>query len=475
MAVPLLAQLASIIVLSFVLMESERETLQEKHAQTVIAQANNLYNSFMSLGSSVFLYHSSGNLLFKNQVDETFESIPLQIENLRLLVKDSPRYERDRKTIAKLSASGLACLNDLKSVLSTTDKIKGGIASPIIGVTIKLQEFLGNMRKFVRDQEHIELEGKQGQPARAVVVICLLAALFVNTTIVILLAITFNRDTVVRLYQVIHNTQLFKQNKELYPVVTGIDEIALVDAAFHNMASDLAEVSARKQELQAMVTHDLRTPLTNILLGLTMLGEGVAGQLPAKALKTVKASSENCSRLIRLINDLLDIEKLESGKFVINKQEVHISLLFEGVENATEDFAKEKNIELIVSGTETKIMADGDRLVQVLVNLLSNSIKFSEEGKHVWLSCEEKEETVEISVKDEGRGIPAEAIPKLFDRFHQVSKEDGKRGKGTGLGLSITKALVEAHGGNIRVESELGKGTTFIISLPRNSTTAETA
>lgn len=105
--------------------------------------------------------------------------------------------------------------------------------------------------------------------------------------------------------------------------------------------------------------------------------------------------------------------------------------------------------------------------MQVLVNLVSNSIKFSEKGKTVWIEAELFNDYVELAVRDEGRGIPADKLPQIFDRFHQVSAEDGARGKGTGLGLSISKALVEAHDGTIGVESELGKGTRFWMRLPR--------
>lgn len=485
LAVPLVAQLASIVVLAVVLREAEHEVMREKHAREVIAEANDLYNSFMGLGALVFLQQNmsrntsasraekGGNASFqlndiKSQIDEKISSIPKQIANLRLLVRESPQFARDRATVAELSDDGLYVLSELKEILSGNDLGKG-ISNPVYGVVVRLQNFLGEMRKFVRDQQHLELVGKQGQNARFNVVISLVAALVINTAIAILLAIAFNKDALRRLSSLIENTKLFRENKSLNPMVSGTDEIALVDAAFHAMAQDLKEVSERKRELQAMVTHDLRTPLTNISLSLSMLIEGASGALSDKVLKVIKTSERNCSRLIRLINDLLDIEKLESGQFVLNKRDLHLALLFEAVEDATAEFAAQKSIKIIVAEPTAKIQADGDRLVQVLVNLISNSIKFSENEKSIWLDVVENPETVEISIRDEGRGIPKEAIPKLFDRFHQVSAADGARGKGTGLGLSISKALVEAHGGSIKVESELGKGTTFTLTLPRSS------
>ncbi|MBX9686893.1 MAG: HAMP domain-containing histidine kinase, partial [Candidatus Obscuribacterales bacterium] len=349
-------------------------------------------------------------------------------------------------------------------IMNLSGKKVDAAAKPIIA---RLGSFLGEMKKFVNNQENLELNSERGKDSRMRVIICLLAGLVLNTILAVYLASGFNKDALRRLNSLLQNTQLFKENKKLNPVIAGSDEIALLDGAFHSMAEELQEISARKRELQAMVTHDLRTPLTNIRLSLASLLDGIAGELPSRAQKIAEKAERNCSRLIRLINDLLDIEKLEGGQFTLNKSELHLALLFESVEDTTAEFAAEKSITIEVSEPSAIVNADGDRLVQVLVNLVSNAIKFSEKGKRVWLDAKEKDKTVEISVRDEGRGIPAEALPKIFDRFHQVTAADGARGKGTGLGLSISKALVEAHGGTIRLESELGKGTTFFIELPR--------
>ncbi len=468
LAVPLIAQFVSMSVLGYVLLEAEREVRREKHAREVVTQAEDLYNSFVSLANYSFLYRAAEGQAFREQLDEDMKAIPQQLSNLRLLIREGPRFEKDKQTVEKLSDNALACLNELQSYLNTPGKVSMASATGLTIVT-RTQGFLEQMRKFVRDHRQIEVDSKKGENSRFVVVFCLVAALLVNTSITIFLALAFNRDTLRRLGFLMDNTQRFKQNKELNLPVQGTDEIALVDASFHQMTRDLQEVSQRKRELQAMVTHDLRTPLTNINLSLTMMHEGIPNKLPDESKSVVKKMEDNCSRLIRLINDLLDIEKLESGQFTLNKKELHLALLFETVENSIADFAGQKNIELIVSDANVRILADGDRLAQVLVNLVSNAVKFSPEGKKIWLTFVDKGEMIEISIKDEGRGIPAEAIPRLFDRFHQVAAEDGARGKGSGLGLSISKALIEAHGGKIIVESELGKGTTFTLVLPKNA------
>ena len=465
-AIPLVFQYAFVIVLAYLLQQSEHEVMKERHAHDVIAEANNLLNGFMHMGALVYLHQTSKRAVFKDQLDEKFLSMPEQLANLRLLVRESAQFSRDRKSVEKLADDGLFILDEAKAIINQRNSSKG-LNSPILGLVSRLNPFLGEMRKFVQDQKHLEIEeSEKGSNARMRVIAWLLGGLVFNTGLAIYLAVAFNKDALLRLNSLIQNTQLFKANKDLNPQVAGSDEIALLDASFHSMAYDLKEISEKKRELQAMVTHDLRTPLTSIRLSLSLMLETMLQDLPPRAEKIVKTAERNCSRLIRLINDLLDIEKLDSGQFVLNKAPLHLALLFEAVEDATAEFAANKKMEIVCGDAATKIEADGDRLVQVMVNLVSNAIKFSEDGKKVYLDAVETGEFVEIRVKDEGRGIPAEAIPKLFDRFHQVSASDGARGKGTGLGLSISKALVEAHGGNIGVESEVGVGTTFIIKLP---------
>lgn len=470
--IPLIFQYVFVSVLGLLLLQSEQEVMRERHARSVIGEANGLLRSYMDLGALVYLYQSSERTAFKEQLDTIIRSIPDRLANLRLLVRESPQFKRDGATVARLGEDGLFILNQAQAIMSSPRQSKG-LNSPIFGLVNRLESFLGEMKKFLKDQEHLELqEPERGALARMRVVAWLVAGLVLNTGLAVYLAIVFNKDALRRLNSLMENTRLFRANKDLQPPVSGSDEIAEMDAAFHVMAADLREVSARKRELQAMVTHDLRTPLTNIRLSLSALIEGVQGGLPARTEKVIRMAERNCSRLIRLINDLLDIEKLESGQFSLNKKQLDLLAVFAAVEDATAEFAAEKSIKIIASTPSIVIEGDGDRLVQVLVNLVSNAIKFSPRDTSVWIEASEHPDYVEMSVRDEGRGIPAEALPRIFDRFHQVAAEDGARGKGTGLGLSIARALIEAHDGKMGVESELGKGTRFFMQLPRLSVPA---
>lgn len=226
-------------------------------------------------------------------------------------------------------------------------------------------------------------------------------------------------------------------------------------------------VEQMKRDFVAMVTHDLRSPLTSIRLSGELMKLKFDDQLTDEWRRLLQVQDMNCNRLLGLINDLLDLEKLEAGMMTIDLSPVYVQDVFEKAEASVNSLAATKEIKVRWSSTDLEIIADADRIVQVLVNLLSNSIKFSEQGKTIELLAEKKENFVEISVQDHGRGIPPEKVATIFDRFTQVKKEDGtKKGGGTGLGLAICKSIVESHKGEIGVESEKDKGSRFWFRIP---------
>jgi PAS domain S-box-containing protein len=227
--------------------------------------------------------------------------------------------------------------------------------------------------------------------------------------------------------------------------------------------SERREIDRLKSEFVATVSHELRTPLTSIRGSLGLLAAGVVGALPAQGKELVLLAERNAVRLTALINDILDFERLDSGRTQMRLAEVALQPLFEQSLESVRPFADEQEILLVSLPTPARVVADADRIVQVLVNLLSNAIKFSPAGREVRVWAEERKERVRIFVQDQGRGIPADHRLRIFERFAQVEAADKR---GTGLGLAICKAILEHHGGDIGVESEPGEGSTFWIELP---------
>ncbi|MBS1957711.1 MAG: PAS domain S-box protein [Cyanobacteria bacterium SZAS-4] len=229
--------------------------------------------------------------------------------------------------------------------------------------------------------------------------------------------------------------------------------------------SERKELEQLKQHFMAMVSHDLRTPLNSVKNFLGMLNTPIYGTLSEKGGLRKGAVEQEIDRLNRLIDDLLDLEKLEAGKMELELKPTRIQsvalLAFESVRGV----AEKKNIEIILPKTEIEVNMDGERIIQVLVNLLSNSVKFSPEGSQVTVSFDTSKTHAKISVKDSGSGLPEGSEKTLFSRFKQFAKGPGAP-KGSGLGLAICKEIVTAHQGTIGCISEPGKGATFWFEIP---------
>jgi signal transduction histidine kinase len=221
-----------------------------------------------------------------------------------------------------------------------------------------------------------------------------------------------------------------------------------------------------KQEFISIVSHELRTPLASIRGSLGLLAAGVLTNKPETAQQMLQIAASDTERLVRLVNDILDLERLESNKVELIKQWCDAAALMRQSVETLQPLAEENQIALSFSSPEIQIWAERDRIVQTLVNLLSNAIKFSPPNSTVTLSASSLADRVLFQVKDQGRGIPADKLETIFGRFQQVDASDSRQKGGTGLGLAICSSIVQQHGGRIWVESELGKGSTFYFTLP---------
>lgn len=232
--------------------------------------------------------------------------------------------------------------------------------------------------------------------------------------------------------------------------------------------SERREIEQMKGEFVATVSHELRTPLTSIAGSLGLLSGGVAGELPAKALRLVQIAHSNSTRLVRLINDILDIEKIEAGRMAFSIQPVPLDRILEQAAQDNAGFAGEYDVsvEVLPPPAGAAVLADPDRLMQVLTNLLSNAIKYSPRGERVTVAVTPLDRRYRISVIDKGAGIPEAFRERIFTKFAQADSSDTRQKGGTGLGLSIVRELVVRMGGSASFESAEGRGTTFHVDLP---------
>ena len=256
---------------------------------------------------------------------------------------------------------------------------------------------------------------------------------------------------------------------EMTAALAGQGEDAFFSVFLHDI-SERKRVEQMKNEFISTVSHELRTPLTSIQASLAMLADGMAGELPPDALRLIAIASQSSERLVRMVNDLLDIQKIEAGQMHFEARAQPLLPVAERALAAMEGHARKAGVRLLsdwdagAAGIAASI--DADRMEQVLTNLLSNAIKFTPAGKSVTLGLAHTPGKVRLLVLDEGPGIAPEFQQRVFHRFAQADGADSRTRGGTGLGLAISKAIIEEHGGTIGFTTAPDRGTRFVVELP---------
>lgn len=231
--------------------------------------------------------------------------------------------------------------------------------------------------------------------------------------------------------------------------------------------SERRRVEEMKDQFVSTVSHELRTPLTSIAGSLGLLAGGAGGALPDKAQRLIGIAHANSQRLVRLINDILDVEKIESGKLTLAMEPLDLRQIAERSLESTTGYAQEREVMLTLrDGPAAPVRGDADRLIQVVVNLLSNAAKFSPSGGEVIVCVDPQTRIARLSVIDQGPGIPDEFRTRIFGKFAQADASDTRAKGGTGLGLAISREIAERHGGRLWFESQPGEGATFHLDLP---------
>ena len=273
--------------------------------------------------------------------------------------------------------------------------------------------------------------------------------------------------------------ELARQNRDLVQVLGELEEkreqmealnrrLEESNLELNQANAKLREMSAMKEEFLALTTHDLRSPLTVISGVINFFSSGRLGDLTPEQKNMVEMMERNTQNLIELVNDLLDASKLESGTMRLDTASIELRGLVAELSEQLAPLAREKEITLEDAMPEDlpRLRADRAKLRRILVNLVSNAIKFTSRGGRVIMRAAQEDGYIRVSVSDTGVGIAPEDVKRLFDKYEQARSRATRGEKGTGLGLYITKQLVELHGSQIKVDSKVGKGSTFSFTLP---------
>lgn len=483
-AVPLIFQFVFVTIIGEMLHQVREQVHREEHSKEVLDTLNCLAEKISSASNSAMMYSFTRLPGYLHSWERGKKKAYSYFDHLKKLAADDPVEQKNVK------ATGVS-LNKSFSMLDQMVASKRSVDPA--GFAELRQSGLGafaSMRMVYQGSGVIEqvkpfLEGQAAQEAlmatergageklavqRSEIIrtlqIALCLAFALNIGLSTFLAVHLMRNLTSRLQHVMSNMARLLRREELVECKEGNDEIAFLDHTLFETGQRLIELEKFKKELISVVSHELRTPLLSISASLELFGAGAIGPLSTKASNRLQIAREEAGRLIRLINDLLDIEKMEAGKFVLDISEVQIHDLIKASTEAVSSLADGKNIQLKAAAPASTIYGDRDRICQVLINFLSNAIKFSPNGAIVATAVEINESFVEFRVIDCGRGIPEEMRLSIFDRFFQVDKSDASERGGSGLGLAIAKAIVEQHDGKIGVDSDLGVGSTFWFRLP---------
>lgn len=266
-------------------------------------------------------------------------------------------------------------------------------------------------------------------------------------------------DDAVRPVRFVGTAQDITQRKQL-----DAERIRLLEA--ERLARERAEAASRmREDLVAIVSHDLRNPLSSITMSVALLRSALPAESVGRAIKQLEIIARSAERMKRLISDLLDVASIDAGRLSVSAEPQPIGVLLGDVIEMLQPLAADKSIHIELGDTPESldVIADKERVIQVLSNLIGNAIKFTSEGGSITVAAQRYDDAVRVIVSDTGQGVSKEQMPHLFDRYWQA-KKNGRLG--IGLGLTIAKGIVEAHGGRIWAESVPGRGTTFSFTLP---------
>ncbi|MCA9802888.1 MAG: HAMP domain-containing histidine kinase [Cyanobacteria bacterium HKST-UBA02] len=470
--VPLTCELAFIGFSLHLLDQAEKEVSRQSHSREVIACCNDLIADIYA-SRDIFRSRRKSGFPDPEEVSgiesHTIRGLSRRINNLQRLVKgNKDEYEAACKLLT-VSNENVEVLKQLKRNIggnpSSSRAYMKAASSRLSGSMIAISDSINDIMYKEKniDKESPAVQARFRGQARNV----LLLAVGLNILLAVALAIYFNRGTARRLNILVDNTRRLAEGQPLNQPLGGSDEIALLDRVFKEMAESLQELDRLKKEFMAMVSHDLRSPLSSIHAIATMLDSGKYGEISETGKRRLAQMNISIERVMSLTKNLLDIEMIESGSLILDPVELPVSKLLESCLASTEAYAIQQAVELAVEAPEgITATVDEERIVQVLVNLTGNAIKFSPRNSRVVIAAAHNVDFIEFSVTDSGRGIPEKKRSEIFERFKQVDKTDSTVRKGTGLGLAICKEIVEKHGGEIGVRSEEGMGSTFFFTVP---------
>jgi len=425
-------------------------------------------------------------ILILEESFEHFQGPGLATAKVRQVVNE---MDRDFAALEKLSEGDnemqqdvRRCREELKAGIEDFEDLRKKLASGELenikqvskAFRTRFNDHLRNISRFglwqLASRSALNIDTDKSTAIREQSVLLLKIAIACSVLIGFIIAGLYTKYLTSRLQTVSDNATRLGQRKPLLPAISGEDEIGTVDTALHEADKLIDELQQARAEIIGMVSHDIRSPLTTIKCTADLLTDEMAEHLDPSSMIHLKNIESNCDRILAISRDLLDIQKLESGTMIIEREKADVQECVTAAIAATEGLRQNRGIQVVANLQEAVAMIDPVRIEQVVTNLLSNATKYSPRNGVITVELKCEKNWVYLSVSDQGKGIPQHLRKDVFTRFKQVEADDSRIKGGTGLGLSISKALIEMHDGKIGMEGVQPNGSRFYFTLPCNLT-----
>lgn len=407
----------------------------------------------------------------REHINEKYEALKAELQSLKQTAQESGASQTTLDLIDKLEKGQARMLNDLydrnPQLMMQHMRSRDVKLDDMIAMTKVIQRGAGvaELGEALDESmdEDVAAKKRQQEEAKTRVKWTTFLLFLSIFTVAVALILLFSADVLKRLNMLIINAEFVGSRGEKLTAVGGTDELAYLNSILLESDSELKAGDEHRKSLMEMVAHDMRSPLMASQVSLEIV-EKQSEQLTEKFRQGLSVAQKNLDRVLRFIEELLSIEKLEAGDIELTFETFEVTEAVSDCISSLEELAKQRNIKLTNSCSPVSIDADRRRIEQVLTNFIANAIKFSPEQTEIRISNDTIHDQVRIFVTDQGRGMSKAACRKVFDRYFQTA--EGRQKQGYGLGLTICRLLIAAHGGGVGAESELGKGSTFWLRVP---------
>ncbi|MBX3134776.1 HAMP domain-containing histidine kinase [Candidatus Obscuribacterales bacterium] len=470
--VPLVFEVIFMSVLVYLLVVAEGDIQRRIESKKIVAVATTIGTRVIDCQFLSMLYNAMKIPMLDVRFDEDAHFISNQlIELKRLCEKTEPR----RSLSLEVESTVTTTMNRLRTIFTGEFEPDADLQK-VAGTTKKSDRVYSRMtgsfkvidKLLTMEQDtQTKVQAKE-KLYREYIRQSIIYGVGAHVILTVVLAVIFAWTITKPIAILSENTRRLVKREPLAAPIRGDDELAHIDEVFHAAAQDLIRVDKQRKHLVSLVKDELSEPLRTVQYTLHNLSQGVLGDLSEKAENRILLAARDTDRVMRLIDDLLSIETMEGARFDLDLKETTSSEVVEAAIGSVKDMAERHGVKLEINDVGGRFIADKDRLVQVLINFLSNAIKFSPKEGLITVQVLKHDEDYEFRVTDRGRGVPQNKLEQIFEPFQQVESSDQTSKGGTGLGLPISKTIVEQHGGEIGVTSVLNEGSTFWFKIPRS-------